>query len=387
MDLYREKSSISISPFHNSVVCCLAGENSTLHQNRSLYFINELKKKCKIEDTLFSRDSENNKPCAVIITVGDSYSSIALDACSKICQPIQYLDIRGPNRSRNAHYLDLDLLSFLADLRTYPFDSCHLIFDDRTVLDFRKFDDLSVIQYSFTKCTGIASLRLQDCNIPQNFLKELKKNKEIVQLTIMQCGWSVCDQVTLCRQLKYLTKLEDLKLNKITSKDAIFLAINSGTFSQLTRLRTLVLSSCGLSAHLMIQLMKQLTGGPLELLDVSGNYLKGSIHELSQVRQVNYPHLKKGCFYRCKLDRSDLIGLRLLIQEHKLPALKQLEISDNHMEKKLDVLKKLEKLIQSCEHMSNSRQGKVYDPKLRIYLNVRRRQSKCLEETDDIWPL
>ena len=179
--------------------------------------------------------------------------------------------------------------------------------------------------------------------------------------------------------------MENLILENITLQNCLGEALESDTFSRLTCLRTLSLSHCRLSSTLVTELMKQISSGPLEFLDVSNNFLKGSIHELSKIPRVNYPQLRKficiswqtwrGNSYCTDLGRADILGLKYLIQEDKLPVLQKLVIVSNNLDKEQDAL---ENLLKSCERMPSGRQCKIQVSEREVSEGLRRKQYKCL---------
>ena len=357
-DLNRERSKISVSPFCNGVVCCLNSESTTLYPSRSLYFISGLDKECTVVEGITPSVSTEMKPCVIIVTLRSrSLVSEALEACSKIRQPIEYLEIRGPRRSFPGQNFP-------------PSKKCHLMFNNLHDLRFTHFAHLLAIQDSISTCTRLRGMSIVHCFIPDHFFDNLKNNTEMERITVaflvIQVKGSDTAKKTLCKQLKYLTKLENLILENIILQNCLGEALESDTFSRLTCLRKLSLSQCRLSPTLVTKLMKQISNGPLEYLDVSNNFLKGSIHELSKIPGVNYPHLRKficvsteilrGNSYCSDLGRADILGLKCLIQEDKLPVLQKLVIVSNKFDKERDTL---EKLLKSCERMPSGRQCKI----------------------------
>ena len=95
-DLNRERSNISVSPYCNSVICCTSKSHRELHRNRRLYFINSIGYNILVEASDSPFGQSITKPCCVnIVTVDETSVTRALEACSKIKQPIEYLGIRG----------------------------------------------------------------------------------------------------------------------------------------------------------------------------------------------------------------------------------------------------------------------------------------------------
>ena len=370
-DLNRERSSISISPFNNAVVCSLLGETTTLHQNRSLYFINGLNKQNIVDVAPLLPASSNIIPCTIILTVGlDTDVSVALETCSKIRQPIQYLEIRGPGRS-------------IPKQNLHPSEKWHLTFSNQTAMNFSLFCDLLAIQDSISCCAGITHMAIYHCFIPDHFFDQLKKNTEMTHLAVIFRNNGCASEVptkTLCKQLKYLRKLEYLELSRIYLQDGLSAAVEADTFSHLTNLRKLSLRACCLSSCLVLKLMKQLSRGSIETLDVSQNFLRGSIHELAKIPDTIYPELKQlklsYCFESALRDcealgRNDILGLRYLIQENKLPGLEKLEICIKQQDA-------LEKLLMSCERMRNGKQCKISVMGYEVSEELKSKKYKCL---------
>ena len=392
IDINREKTLKSLSPFNNAQVCYNSlgyiPPNPEVHYTRKyhcLFYLNgfDINLLGEITEEPLERlmaheeygEGESLVPCSVVIHQGlQAPLEYFLTLCSLIRQPIKDLFIYGqitrpmviPLQVQDS--VELDLQQILQRYKcvsaeefepVLPMDnlsesvvpslsrelhplmnavnSTHL-----TVAVFYQVD-CQCLAKSLNECEQLIHLAYIKCRNVS--FKTLGKNMGLMKIIVKDCTLGPNEEAELCAQLKYLTKLERISFSKIRCEKYLGKLAEKGVFPSWSSMKRLTLENCNLTTPTAVTLMKSLIQCPLSEFDLSNNYLRGCICELFKTSDVIFTHLIKIKWDNCNLQDKDAIALARLIDKKRLPVIQAVSMKGNDLPSAAS-----DELQKSCEY-------------------------------------
>ena len=331
----------------------------------------------------------------------------ALNACSRITQPIKFLEVEEPYNYDTdpcspfvncARYLiNIERIMQRVRERKYdPFinleglqqeekceypDGDFLVFCTGAVAIFNKCDfkedRLKIFTASLKRCATLSKLYLHACrNIPETFFSLLEANTSLTHLVVINNDRLQQTFSKLIAKLKHLKNLKVLALEGMFLGAKPFAAAFMSSMKKLQRLESLSLHECFLEPQTVMELMKILTKCPLERLELSNNSLSGVYHDLSRIPTVSYQCLVV-LGLSGVLRNDDILGLARMIDESRLPVLKIINMEDNYELVNTDGA--LEILAQTCERIFKRAPCRVKVPGAVVGEKLRKERYNCLQ--------
>ena len=128
------------------------------------------------------------------------------------------------------------------------------------------------------------------------------------------------------------------------------------SLENLKLLKTVSLCCCHLSAQTVFHLMELVVECPIEKLNVSANFLTGTFSKLGETSRVRYPLLKNLNLASGGLNRDDILGLKLMIENDQMPEVDEIDLSANETAEKEGMLEYFRKW---CEKIPNRKPCKI----------------------------
>ena len=356
-DLVQEKSSYSLDPFRNSVICCMNSRYSVLSQPCQCYYfygadLFEHYRSDSMAATVQEVTKGEAEPCTVFIREtrdSPSFMQTAQLAISQIKQPINCLIIEGDALANVFHAMPKQYLENSSTMA--PKFNTLLDFSENamvriTACDF-KYDSFKLFVASINRCRSLQSIELVYCsNVDQTLISQLGQNQNLTKLTVRQFkpwvqapDWNtkVNEQMKFMRQLTHLV-IYDMRLNIISV--------------QSTYLREVSLCSCEISPDEGLALMQHLAKCPIAKLELNNNHLDGTFKQLCKLPDISYPRLESlSLLTKRRIERNDLCGIAHLLHNNRLPVLKQIVLRrfDNYMHR----VNPMDEFVTSCRLYRN----------------------------------
>ena len=311
-DLVKEKSSLSLHPYRNSVICCMNSRYSVLSQPCQCYYFYgadsfQNYRTESMAATVQQVTKSEAEPCTVFIReTRDSpfFMQTAQRAISLIKQPINCLIIEGAALADLFHAMPMRNPETSSEQS--PKFSTILDISDNAIVRFTACDFkgkyLKLFVNSINQCRTLQSFELVYCwNVDEKLISQLGQNQNLTTLTVRQCygrGLSPDGQTKLNEQIKFMRKLTHLVIHDMH--------LNTASV-QSTCLR--VVSLCGCKIY------------PREGLTLM-------------------------------IERNDLCGIAHLQHNDKLPVLKQIVLKA-HEHQCTERKKPTEEFVTSCRLYRN----------------------------------
>ena len=321
LDLQKERPDSPVNPLRNATVCYMNKYLPSPDQPSQLYFFEKYVEQMLPEDAVLGKIKSyrrrNDKPCIVFMRcITSKGMRQLLDACSMMSQPIRSL------------YLHIS--AFAQEKKLKAKEICKmegplLIFIDGAGIELVRCDfytvSLQKVLASIRPCVTLQKLSISmRSNIPDELF-------------------------TILGQMKHLNQLE-IKNTKLTPEQSDMFC---SSLSELANLKIVHLSYSLPPSTDFLSLMLTLFSFPLQILNIDGLSLTGTVRKVLDMALVNLDHLQRLYLESCDLDDSDLLALRDSIRANRCPSMCMVSLLGNDFSK---MLASVEHFLESCEENS-----------------------------------
>ena len=307
LDLQKERPDSPVNPLRNATVCYMNKYLPSPDQPSQLCFFEKYVEQMLPENAVLGKvksyRSRNDKPCIVFMRcITSKGMRQLLDACSMMSQPIRSL------------YLHISAFAHEKKLK---------------VKEICKMEGPAL---TFVDGAGIELVRCDCYTVSlQKVVASIKSCVTLQKLSISMCSNIPDELFIILGQMKHLKQLE-IKNTKLTPEQS---DIFSSSLLELTNLKIVHLSYSLPPSTDFLPLLRTLFSFPLQILNIDGLSLTGTVRNALDMAMVNLDHLQRLYLESCDLDDSDLLALGDCITANRFPSMCMVSLLGNDFSKML----------------------------------------------------